>query len=148
MSSVNAVRPTPLRLQQGFAAVAAIFLVVILAALGAFMLTFSNTQQITSVQDLQGSRAYWVARAGLEFGVGTLKASPVCPATNPTKLTLDGFTVCVSCAVTTYTEGDLSPKLFQVTALARAPVLANCSDVGSVGRVGYVERSLTATVEF
>ena len=146
MSAVKAVRSSTLRLQQGFAAVAAIFLVVILAALGAFMLTFSNTQQITSAQDLQGSRAYWAARAGLEFGVGTLKTSPVCPATNPTQFTLDGFMVCVSCAVATYTEGDHSPQIFQLTSLARAPVLANCSDAGTVGRVGYTERSLSAMV--
>lgn len=62
----------PSRPQQGFAAIAAIFLVVILAALGAFMLTFSNTQQLASAQDLQGSRAYWAARAGLEWGIGKI----------------------------------------------------------------------------
>ena len=50
--------------QQGFAAIAAVFLVVVLAALGAFMVTFSNTQQLTSAQDVQGSRAYWAARGG------------------------------------------------------------------------------------
>lgn len=61
----------PRRHQVGFAAIAAIFLVVVLAALGAFMVTFSNTQQLTSAQDLQGTRAYWAARAGLEWnGMG------------------------------------------------------------------------------
>ena len=65
--------------QRGFAAIAAIFLVVVLAALGGFMLTFSNTQQLTSAQDVQGSRAYWAARAGLEWGIASATAS--CPHT-------------------------------------------------------------------
>jgi len=47
----------PAHRQHGFAAIAAIFLVVVLAALGAFMVTYSNTQQLTSAQDIQGSRA-------------------------------------------------------------------------------------------
>jgi MSHA biogenesis protein MshP len=146
MSSVKVVRSTALYPQRGFAAVAAIFLVVILAALGGFMLTFSNTQQITSAQDLQGSRAYWAARAGLEFGIGTIRAGAACPA-SPTQLTLDGFTVCVSCVATLYTEGDHSPGIFQVTALARLPVLSNCTATGTVGQMGYVERNITASVE-
>ena len=53
-------------LQGGFAIVSAIFLLVVLAALGAFMLTFSTVQHATSAQDIQGSRAYWAARAGLQ----------------------------------------------------------------------------------
>ena len=40
--------------QKGFAAVAAVFLVVGLAALGAFMVSLSNTQQVTSAQDTMG----------------------------------------------------------------------------------------------
>src|SRR5450830_1394703 len=90
--------------QRGFAAISAIFLVVILAALGAFMLTFSNTQQLTSAQDLQGTRAYWAARAGLEWGIGSV-ASPVPPPACPPDTTLPGgtaifdggFTVTVKC---------------------------------------------------
>ena len=64
--------------QRGFAAIAAIFLVVVLAALGGFMLTFSNTAQLTSAQDVQGTRAYWAARAGLEWAIAhSLASTPV-----------------------------------------------------------------------
>ena len=63
--------------QHGFAVIAAIFLVVVLAALGGFMVTFSNTQQLTSAQDLQGSRAYWAARAGLGWGWRRLLPTPL-----------------------------------------------------------------------
>ena len=130
--------------QRGFAAIAAIFLVVVLAGLGGFMLTFSNTQQLTSAQDVQGSRAYWAARAGLEWGIGSVTAT--CPA-SPTKLTVDNFTVCVTCGLQTYTEGATPINIFQFTSTARSPVLTACSDLGSVGAIGYIERSVSASME-
>jgi MSHA biogenesis protein MshP len=138
------------RRQSGFAAIAAIFLVVVLAALGGFMLSFSNTQQITSVQDQQGTRAYWAARAGLEFGLGTVAATAACPSgANPRLLTVDSFTVCVTCVVQVYTEAAASPNvsIFRVTSVARAPALASCASAGAVGSVGYVERSVSASIE-
>lgn len=142
----------PSRPQQGFAAIAAIFLVVILAALGAFMLTFSNTQQLTSAQDLQGSRAYWAARAGLEWGIGSVVAStstpPACP-TSPTASTTTlpttfdgGFTVTVTCTRTDFTEASVAANrfIFQFTSIA-------ATTGGTVGSIGYIERSLSASME-
>lgn len=124
------------RLQQGFAAIAAIFLVVVLAALGAFMLTFSNTQQLTSAQDIQGSRAYWAARAGLEWGITSITA--VCP-TSPKTVTVDVFTVVVTCALQTYTEAGSTVSVFQLNSVA--------SSAGAVGSVGFIERSVSASLE-
>jgi MSHA biogenesis protein MshP len=129
--------------QRGFAAIAAIFLVVILAAMGAFMVSFSNTQQLTSAQDVQGTRAYWAARAGLEWGVGSVTTT--CP-TSPTQLTVDNFTVCVTCDVHAYTEATTF-NIYQFTSTARSPALSACTDVGAVGSVGYVERSISASLE-
>lgn len=126
--------------QQGFAAIAAIFLVVVLAALGAFMVTFSNTQQLTSAQDVQGSRAYWAARAGLEWALGSLVASSAACPVPPAPFTVDGFTVTVSCARQTYSEGSGTVAVFQLGAIATGG--------GSVGAVGYIERSLSVTVDF
>jgi MSHA biogenesis protein MshP len=122
--------------QRGFAAIAAIFLVVILAALGGFMLTFSNSQQLTSAQDVQGTRAYWAARAGLEWGIAS--ASGACP-TSPMVLTLDGFTVTVTCAQTTYTDSG-AVNIFVIISVAKTAG-------PSVGGVGYVERSLSVSLE-
>ena len=128
--------------QQGFAAIAAVFLVVALAALGAFMVTFSNTQQLTSAQDLQGSKAYWAARAGLEWGIansGTDAAATAadCSANpGPTVLTIDGFSVSVRCPRTAYADGD-NLNVFQISAVA---------SFGTVGSVGYIERSVSASV--
>lgn len=138
---------TPRFAQNGFAAMVALFLVVVLAALGAFMVTFSNTQHLTSAQDVQGSRAYWAARAGLEWGIGSVVASagvpPDCPA-SPTTLaaTFDGgFAVTVTCSRTDYTEAAAAPNrfIYQLTAIAHT--------AGAPGAVGYIERSISATLE-
>ena len=130
----------------GFAAIAAIFLVVILAALGGFMLTFSNTQQLTSAQDLQGSRAYWAARAGLEWGIGTVSLvndpSTIAPAncSNPALANINGFSVNVICSIGVYPEAGVNKYIFRFTSVASPAG-------GVVGSVGYIERSLSASME-
>jgi len=57
-----------LRRARGFALILAVFLIVTLAAVGAYMLTVSNVQVETGVMDEQGARAYQAARAGIEWG--------------------------------------------------------------------------------
>ena len=130
--------------QKGFAAVAAIFLIVILAALGGFMLTFSNTQQLTSAQDLQGSRAYWAANAGLEGAVVAIPAAPAfCPAVMLTEVVggpalVDGFSVRIFCARNIYVEGGAFLTIYRFESQA---------SLGTVGAIGYVDRSVSATME-
>ncbi len=124
--------------QRGFAAIAAVFLLVVLAALGAFMLTFSNTQQLNSAQDVQGSRAYWAARGGLEWGLASVIGASACPA-SPTTLTLDGFAVNVSCLSQVYAEGGANRTIYRLAATA--------SQGGGVGMMNYIERSVSATIE-
>lgn len=127
--------------QGGFSTVAAIFLLVILAALGGYMVTFSNTQHITSAADLQGSRAYWAARAGIEWAAFQLQASATaCPAAS-SSFTLEGFTVTVACEGNAYTEGGSTRRVFRLTSTA-APAGP------TVGSLAYVERSIHAFVEF
>lgn len=162
-------RPSPICFrprQRGFAIVAAIFLLVVLSALGAFMLTFSTVQQTTSAQDIQGSRAYWAAQSGIEWGVykvlDPLNATVVAPgsATWPnmpgcaaatTALTLEGFNVALTCTCypsgtaacapnsAVYTEaGDIhSIAVYELVATATA---------GTLGSPGYVERQVAVTV--
>lgn len=128
----------------GFAAVAAIFLIVILAALGGFMVTFSNTQQLTSAQDLQGSRAYWAANAGLEWAVVAIPSSPAfCPAATLTEVVggpalIEGFAIKNFCAQNTYDEGGASLMIYRFESQA---------SMGTVGAIGYIERSVSATME-
>src|SRR5450830_1380720 len=115
--------------QRGFAAIAAIFLVVILAALGAFMLTFSNTQHLTSAQDIQGSRAYWAARAGLEWAIVAIPAKPaLCaiPVAAPPS-PVDGFTISLRCVESTYQDGATTVTIDRIESVA---------SIGAVGSVG------------
>lgn len=125
--------------QDGFAIVSAIFLLVVLAALGAFMLTLSTTQQMTSAQDIQGSRAYWATKAGIQWAVASIKTAGACPP-SPSSLTLDGFSVAVTCDSKTYTEGTDSKTIYWVGSTATAG--------GAVGGVGYTERVVNAFIEF
>ncbi len=123
--------------QQGFAALAAIVLVVVMAALAAFMLVFSNAMQLNAASDVQGSRAYWVARAGIGWAAAQLKAAPgQCPQGAPH--TVDGFSLVVDCRAYRYTDGARVVQVFDLTATARWG-----------NRVGgqYVERSISAALE-
>jgi len=123
--------------QHGFAAVAAIFLIVVLAALGGFMVVFSNAQQLTSAQDLLGSRAYWAARAGLEYGVASaFGTSPPTCASPPANI--DGFTLTVACPRQDFTEAGQTVTIVRVNSTAK---------LGTPGSIGYIERSITATLE-
>jgi MSHA biogenesis protein MshP len=129
--------------QGGFSIVSAIFLIVTLAALGAFMVSFSTTQHATSTQDLQGARAYQAARAGIEFGVyqtlipGT---APTCGSSATPALggTLSTFslTVLFTCS-SVYTEGTTTMTVYTITSTATQ---------GTLGMPQYVDRQLQATV--
>ena len=146
-----------LRASRGFALPTAIFLLVVLAALGAFMLTMSSVQHTTAAQDVQGTRAYQAARTGMEWGIyqimkpendnynktagfetphacaGAMTGSPLTTLGG----TLAGFSVAVSCTQTTHDEGGNTIRVYQVTSTA---------SYGQTGTVGYVERQITATV--
>lgn len=136
------------KIQRGFAAIAAIFLVVVLAALGGFMVSFSNSQQITSAQDVQGTRAYWAARAGLEVAIVSAMTRNLTDITGtcsdatravavPTPVAIAPFSVAIACTPVSYTDGSVGINIFQLTSTA---------SVGTVGSVGYIERSVSASI--
>ena len=135
--------------QRGFAAISAIFLIVAVGAMGAVMLTVSKTQQLTFVQDLQGTRAYWAAQGGLEWLItGVAASAPVAPASTPAAICpvgappeqLDGFVVTMSCSKRTYDEAGASIHIFSLTSVAST---ANSAP----GNLGFIERSVSAKVE-
>lgn len=124
-------------LEGGFAIVSAIFLLVALAALGAFMVSFSNTQQLTSAQDVQGSRAYWAAKGGMQWAAASIVASGACPAGSPAFA--DGFAVVVQCLANDYVEGVNTRRVFWLRATASAG--------GAVGTTSRVEREVQAAIQ-
>jgi len=125
---------------RGFSLPTAIFLLVILALLGAFMVSLSTTQNISSAQDVQGARAYRAARSGLEWALFNLKSPAIaCPAAS-TALTIDGFSVTVDCSVTIHDEGGTARYVFLVASTASAG--------GAIGSLGHVERMVSTFIEF
>lgn len=125
--------------QHGFAIVAAIFLLTVLAALGAFMLTFSNAQQLTSAQDLQGAKAYQAARTGIEWGAyQALHGSCAGSAAITVGGWLAGLAVTVQCvSYGPYTEGGNTISIYDITSTATQ---------GAGGTLGAIERQLKVTV--
>lgn len=136
----------PRHTESGFVLPAAIFLLVVLAALGAYMVSLSRTSHISSALDVQGGRAYQAARAGVEWAAWqvvdpqALQPSPApCPA-SPTALTLSGtlaaFVVNVSCTRTLATDGADAIAIYQITSTANS---------GVAGETDYVARQIQAS---
>ncbi len=127
--------------ESGFSIVSAIFLLVVLSAMGAFMLTFSNVQQMSSTADLQGGKAYQAARAGIDWGAYQILqngGSCVNSASVPLGGNLAGFSLIVNCTpYGPYTEGISTVNLYRITATASS---------GTLGSTTYVERQLQATI--
>ena len=155
--------------QQGFGAIAAIVILVILAVLSAAIVSVGTTQQTGSAQDVMSARAWQAARAGNEWGLyqalkGSWKegaASDLCPAggalgpgTAAPPQTLDltadtGFNVTVTGECWRYNEGETVPGTVKTVLIYRiravACPLATCpaagADLAAVAGVGYVERT-------
>lgn len=129
------------RTQHGFAMVSAIFLMVVLALLGGLMLSMSNSQQISGVRDLLGTRAYYAARAGIEWGAYQALRAGSCPPSAtpmPNAVAATGFAVQVVCTASgPYDEAGVSVRLYQITATASA---------GAPGAHDFAERQLQAIV--
>src|SRR3990172_4561514 len=90
----------PVRAPRGFAAVTAIFILVVLAALGVVIVTISSAQHRGSAFDSLGLQAYQSARAGIEFGLYQALRNSSCAAATSFAMpgTLSAFTVLVECA--------------------------------------------------
>jgi len=127
--------------ETGFAIVTAIFLLVILGGLAAFIVSVSTAMHTSSALDVQGTRAYQAARAGIEWGAyQALAAAPSCAAsTNLPALggSLAGFTTTVTCVLSVQAEGAATVNTYQITSTAT---------FGAPGSVDYMDRQLQATL--
>jgi MSHA biogenesis protein MshP len=137
-------------MQRGFSLISAIFLLVVIAALGAFAVTISTTQQQSAALDLLGARAYQAARAGIEWGayqvlpnsaaVGGFAANCRAGATAQAVAmpgTLAGFAVNVACTSTAVSEAAATVNVYQLTSTATLGVVATPT---------YVERQIGVTI--
>lgn len=126
------------RRERGFSLITAIFLLVILAGMGAFIVTIGAVQHTTVSSSIQGARAYQVTRTGIEWGVYSALNPPGCFA--PTTFTpagLGGFQVTVTCTATSHQEGLNSFQVFRLIALASS---------GTFGSPNFASRQIEVTV--
>lgn len=126
------------RREQGMAIVAALFLIVVVAALGVLAVRMGADQQQTANLELLGLRANAAAYSGLEFGSNQISSGawlPVPPAVPVVPPTIDGFTVSISCDPPVQSVGGLVTFDLRATAVR-----------GSYGQPDFVQRTLTRRV--
>lgn len=138
----------------GFSVPAALFIVLVLAGLAAFLVTIGSGQQLGHAQDVIGSRVLQAARTGTEWGIrqilsestGSFQtncAAGVSSAVLNNLPGLDGLRIQVQCSSVNYPAGDPPLRSYLVTATA-------CNDVVSCGsgvhNQFYVERRIETNI--
>lgn len=153
------------RLLRGFSVLSAIFLLVVLSALAAFIVNVASSQHMGSALDVQGARVYQAARAGIEWGLyqvnstadynfsyGTSAAAVdtahpnlrSCASASGSFVTL-GFTVTVSCTRTPVDDTpannpNASPAVYTIVSTAcNQPTAGGACPNPAPGAL-YVER--------
>jgi len=136
---------------KGFSLVSAIFLLVVIAALGVFAVTLSTTQHQSDAMDVMGKRAYQSARAGIEWGAyKIIQESAVaggfalaCQAAGSSVALalpapeLSRFNVNVACSSVSFYDG--------VSGVAYS--LSSTATTGGVpGDSDYIERKISVTI--
>jgi len=126
--------------QSGIALVAALFLIVVVAALGTFAVRLGAGQQQAVNLALLGSRALAAANSGVEWAATrALGPTPTCSngTLNLNEGALTGFTVTVTCVTTTHSDGGsaLPVHIYSIESFAWA---------GVYGSPDYVSRRVRA----
>jgi MSHA biogenesis protein MshP len=135
-----------------------LFVLVVLAALGAALANMSMRQHMGSAAELAAARAVQAARAGVEWAAfqvlrspGPAGVAPACFASTSFALAgLSDFTVTVNCTRTpgtgTVSDGASNLVFFELVATAcNAPSGGTCPSTASLSET-YVERQLSWTV--
>jgi len=127
--------------RRGFSLVTAIFLLVVVAGLAAYMVTLGSTQQQTSMLSILGARTLAATESGLEWGVQRVVTTDACFG-SPASFTLSGgsaagYAVVATCAETSHTEGASTFKVFQLGATASR---------GGAGSADFTQRTMRATI--
>jgi len=144
----NMLRPYGIRVSRhasrvtGFSLVAVLFLIVVVAALGAFAVRIGAGQQQTVNLALMGARALSAANSGVEYaayqaiGSGVVSPGTCANATlNLTGAGVSGFTVDVTCSRVLHSDPD-GTYVYRIGATAYW---------GTYGQPDYVSRQVFAT---
>ena len=137
-----------LALACGFALPSAIFLMVILALLGVFIVRINTIQTGSLALDVLGTGAYQAARAGTQWGAfQTLNpaVAPACFGANNVTFpgtSLASFTATVNCTQSATDELGVARSIYQISATAcNQPPCPNGAPT-----TNYTERVITIVV--
>lgn len=149
--------------QNGFGAIAAIMILVVLGALAAGIVKFGAVQGMGSAQDIASSAAWQAARAGTEWGLyqamrpgrqwSTLAGCNANAVAAVTFQVGNGMLASVKCEASDYNEGEIlvsgtpQPQVtrrFVITAVACSAAGA-CPDAAAAVTPSYVERMRQVT---
>ena len=127
--------------QSGFALVGAIFLLVIVAALGAFAVNTTMSQRYTSDLQLLAARAQLAAEAGVQVAARRLQATRNCATLSQPFNVAGGFSVSygASCSRTSVAVGAATVDIFAVTVTATTTQAA-------YGSPDFASRTLTVRI--
>ena len=124
----------------GFALVPALFLLLIVGALGLVAVRVGSGQERTVVMGLMQARALSAASSGIEWGAYTATKLGGCPASATLTLTEASFTglsVVVTCTATTFINGGgTTSSSYVISATATS---------GTYGQPAYVRRTVSGT---
>ncbi|MEI6335359.1 MAG: hypothetical protein WCS87_12425 [Methylococcaceae bacterium] len=133
--------------QHGFTLVMAIFILVVLALLGSYMVRLSGVEHATTSDALQSARAYQAAKAGINWAAATIsKDTDIshvgCKAVNTKAVlalaALPGFTVTVTCIPSgSYLEGSNNVYVYSISAR---------SEFGAYSGADYISREIEASL--
>lgn len=124
--------------QRGFSLVAAVFLIVVLAALGAFAVQIAMMQYQGADVELLEARAQAAAQTGIEYAAYVALTNSSCGnATLNPQGALSGFVVNVTCSAATHTVG---------AGLKTVYTLVSNASHGTYGQPDYVARRVTLHV--
>ena len=135
---------------QGFVLPAAIFLLVVMATLSAFLVQVTAASNIDSAADIQGARAYQAARLGIETGLYAVQVSGTCSGGTLSGVGgLTGFKVTWACSSTAFTEAGTARTIYQITSTACSTSGGSCpsATVSEMQSSDYVERQLVVVTE-
>lgn len=125
--------------ERGFSLVSALFLVVVLAALGVHAVRVHVLQQQTVSAALRSAQAFHAARSGAAWAAHRALNAGWCGADTLalSEAGTAGFTVAVQCAQTDHAEGAGLVTVYVIDVLAQA---------GAYGGPDYVSRRLQIKV--
>ncbi len=132
------------KLQQGFSAIMAVILIVLLALIGSYMATLTSVSSINTTLSAGTMQAWFAARSGIQWAVQQIiVAAPGACIASPTTINLSGgsasgFVVVLTCTTTIFTETGLGTyNVYALTSRATR---------GNPGEPVYVSRQVNVSV--